>query len=192
MGKFEEIQKIDDADELQAALKVNAILNDMSVEELLESPLADVSKMSKAREFLGKMPIKRITKKKYVLGGNPYIFNGDIYAITTAQFIDLQNTEKEDIVSALAIFLIPEGKSYNKGYDIDDVKADIRKFLSAEEGLSIASFFTIALDLLYRRALRRAKRMLKKAKRQGVQTEQAEQLLKEAPKTLQPENYTFG
>lgn len=190
MGKFEEIRKIDESDELQAALKINAILNDMTVEELLDSPLADVSKMSKARDFMSKSPVQKITKKKYVLGGTTYIFNGDIYDITTAQFIDLQNTDKDDIVSALAIFLIPEGKKYNKDYDIEEVKVDIRKFLSAEEGLSIASFFTVALGILYGRALRRAKKMIRKAKRQGVPTEQAEELLKMAPR--EPENFTIG
>ena len=174
MGKFLEIQKIDDEDEIQAALKVNAILADTTVEEIMKMPIADVAKMSKARAFLEKKPIMRITRRKYVLGNNTYIFDGRPTAITTAQFIDLQTLDKKDVISALAIFLVPEGKKYNDGYDLEDVKDDIKKYLSAEEGLSMTNFFTILLGLYYRRAIRKAKRILKKAKKAGIQTDKAE------------------
>lgn len=190
MGKFKEIQKIDETDELQAALKVNAILHDMTVEELLESPLADVTRMTKARAFLSKKPVIRITKKTYDLGGTIYVFDADPYKITTAQWIDFINLpDKKDITAALSIFLIPSGHTYNKGYDIQDVKFDIDKFLSAEEGLSMANFFTTLLGLLYRRAIRKAKRALRKAKKAGIRTQEAETLLNNAPL---PQDFTRG
>ena len=190
MGKFKEIQKIDESDELQAALKINAILNDMTVEELLESPLADVTKMSKARAFLGKRPVMRITKKAYDLGGTIYVFDADPYKITTGQWLDFINLpDKQDITAALSIFLIPSGHTYNKGYEIQDVKFDIDKYLSAEEGLSMANFFTTLLGLLYRRAIRKAKRAIRKAKKAGVQTQEAEKLLDAAPK---PQDFIRG
>ena len=182
MGKFLELQKIDDEDELQAALKVNAILNDMTVEELLRSPLADVTKMSKARAFLEKKPVMRITRKKYALGNRVYIFDASPAKVSTAQFIDFQSIEKNDIVSALAIFLVPEGHKYNDGYEVEDVKDDIRKYLSAEEGLSMANFFTTLLGLLYRRAIRKAKRMLRKARKAGIPTEEAEKMVENLPR----------
>lgn len=183
MGKFKEIQKIDESDELQAALKINAILNDMTVEELLESPIADVTKMSKARAFLERRPVMRITRKTYDLGGTVYVFDASPLKISTGQWIDFVNLpDKNDITSALAIFLIPSGHTYNKGYDIQDVKFDIDKYLSAEEGLSMANFFTTLLGLLYRRAIRKAKREIKRAKRQGVDTREAERLLNQAPR----------
>ena len=176
MGKFLEIQKIKETDDLDAAIKINAILGDMTYEEALELPLAEMAKMSKARKFLEKAPVVRITKKRYNLGGRKYVFDGNPFKITTAQYIDLQEAGN-DLVSALAIFLIPEGKTYNKGYDIQDVKDDIVRYLSAEEGLGMANFFTTLLGLLVRRAIRKAKRLLRKAKKAGVDTKEAEKLL---------------
>ena len=179
MGKFLEIQAIDDTDELQIALKINAILNDMTVDELLASPLADVTKMSKAREFLAKRPLTRITRKRYRLGETVYTFDADPFKVLTSQFIDFESLDRKDVVGALAIFLIPEGHKYNDGYDLEKVKADIRQHLSAEDGLSITSFFTILLGLLYRRAIRKARRALKKARKAGVPTETAEKAIQE-------------
>lgn len=177
IGKFQEIQKIKETDDLDAAIKINAILNDLSYEEALELPLAEMARMSQARKFLEKAPVVKITKKRYNLGGKIYEFDGNPFKISTAQFIDLQEIGKDDLVSALSIFLIPEGKTYNKGYDIQDVKDDIVKYLSAEEGLGMANFFTTLLGILYRRAVRKAKRMLRKAKKAGVDTKEAEKLL---------------
>lgn len=178
MGKFQEIQKIDDEDPVMAAVKLNAILNDKTIEEVLNAPITEVVRMSASRRFLEKPPVQRITRKRYVLGDKAYVFDGNPYRITTAQFIDLEQlADKTDVISALSIFLIPEGFTYNKDYDIEDVKADISKYLSAEEGLSMANFFTTALALLERRAVRRARKILKQAKKQGIPTQEAEQML---------------
>lgn len=181
MGKFLEIKKIEMGDDpFEAAMKMNAILCGKSLEEVMAMPFQEVAKISEGRKFLLKRPVARITRKKYKLGGREYIFDGRPDKMTTGQFIDLTHTDPEDIVSALAIFLIPaDAQGYLKGYDVEDVKMDITKYLSAEEGLSMANFFTTALDILQRRAVRQARRALRKARKQGVETEQAEKMLRE-------------
>lgn len=179
MGKFLEIRKIELGDDpFEAAMKINAILCDKSLDDVMAMPLKEVAKISEGRKFLLKRPVARITRKKYRLGDREYIFDGRPDKMTTGQYIDLVHTDPEDIVSALAIFLIPaDAQGYLKGYESEDVKLDILKYLSAEEGLSMANFFTTALDILQRRAVRQAKRALKKARKQGVETEQAEKML---------------
>lgn len=180
MGKFLEIQKVEVGDDpVEATMRINAILAGKTVDEVMNMPLNEVAKMSEARKFLLKRPVARITRKKYRLGNTDYIFDGRPDKILTGQWIDLMHTDKDDIVGALSIFLIPEkAEGYLKGYDLEDVRMDILNHLSAEEGLSMANFFTTALDLLHRRAIRKAKKALKQARKQGQETQEAEKMLR--------------
>lgn len=187
IGKLMEIEKIDDSDELAAAIKINAILAGVTEDEILQLPLATVAEMTKKRAFMEKRPPLHLPKKKHNLGGTTYIFDAEPQRITTGQFIDFMALEEGDFVGALSIFLIPEGHTYNKGYDIEKAKDDIKLYLSAEEGFCMSGFFQELLALYWRRAVRKAKRLIRKAKRQGIPTQEAEELLK-----LASESFTLG
>lgn len=178
LGAYKKITEIDPQDE-EGNLKVLAILEGKTLNDILNAPLTEVKEKVKKLDFLTKKPRKHLIKLKYKLGEKTYRFDCTTKSITTAQFIDFSQTAKEDLVGALSIFLIPEGKRYNEDYDLDDAKADIEKYLSVEEALSICDFFT-TLSLHYlRRTLRKAKKALKQAKRDGIPTEEAEKMIAE-------------
>ena len=77
----------------------------------------------------------------------------------------------------LSIFLVPEGKKYNTDYDIDEVKKDLEEF-NVEDAMSVCDFFTSLFQVLYRRALKQAQKALKKARKEGIATTEAEKAIK--------------
>lgn len=178
LGVYKKITALDPEDN-EGNLKVVALLEGVDYNDILNAPLAEVKQKVQKLGFLAKPPKKHLIKLKYKLGNKVYNFDCSARNITTAQFIDFSNTKKEDLTGALAIFLIPEGHRYNEDYDLEDTMLDIDKYLSVEEALSICDFFTTLSELYIRRTLRTAKKALKKAKKAGVPTEEAEKVVAE-------------
>jgi hypothetical protein len=65
--------------------------------------------------------------------------------ITTAQYISFQELSaqhsEDKMVQLLACLLIPEGKKFNEGYDIDDVIEAISEHLSIVDANALYAFF---------------------------------------------------
>ena len=83
-------------------------------------------------EFLEEYGFLQAWKDKYIVNGREYEFHGDIPSITTAQYIDYQTYMKEkpvDLQKVISVFLIPKGHTYNDGYKIEEVMADISDML---------------------------------------------------------------
>ena len=177
LGTYRKITEISPEDE-EGNLKVLAILDGKTYAEILNAPLTEVKEKIKKIDFLTKKPKKHLIKLKYKLGENTYRFDCSPKSIQTNQFIDFNAVDKSDLTSQLAIWLVPEGKRYSEGYDIDDVKMDIDNYLSVEEALSICDFFTTLLQHYLRRTLRMAKKALKKAARDGVDTTEAMEMVR--------------
>ena len=178
LGVYKKITALDPKDE-EGNLKLLALLEGVTYNDILNAPIAEVKQKIQKLDFLNKKPKKHLVKLKYRLGDKTYCFDCTAKSITTAQFIDFGNTKKEDITGALSIFLIPEGHRYNEGYELEDSKLDIDNYLSVEEALSICDFFTTLSELYVRRILRRAKRNLRKAKKHGATTEEAERIVQD-------------
>lgn len=159
-----------------------AIVEKTTYEDIVTRPLKETAALSSEALKWAKNPPKRhLVKTKYEINGKKYDLKASPNDITTAQYIDFYNAPKDipdRLEEMLAIFLVPEGKNYNEGYDLEQVKMDINFHLSIEDALSVCDFFTALHQVLVRRAIRRAKRALRKARRDGVQTDQAENLLK--------------
>lgn len=114
--------------------------------DVLNKPITEVKTYFNAvGELLTTEPSKMPLKDKYSINGITYKLDKQIEKITTAQFIDYTNITKEISINNynefLSIFLIPEGHTYNDGYDIRKVQNDIDNYLSIVEALSIADFF---------------------------------------------------
>ena len=183
LGVYKQITALDPQDE-EGNLKLVALLEGVAYGDILNAPLAEVKQKVQKLDFLTKKPKKHLVKLKYKLGGTTYVFDCSARKVTTAQFIDFGNVKKEDMTGAISIFLIPENKTYNEGYDLEDVRIDIDKYLSVEEALSICDFFTTLSELYVRRTLRKAKKALKQAKRDGVPTEEAEKIVADYLKSI--------
>lgn len=85
-------------------------------------------------------------KDTYTLNDTVYKSNFDLTIVSVAQFIDYQNYIKNEKTNnyenILSIFVIPEGHSYNDGYDLDKAKQDIKE-LPMPVIKTAAFFFTI-------------------------------------------------
>ena len=129
VGTYERLLTADfDTQDPDGAFKMAALLYNIPYEKFLDLPLAESQAMVKSMEFLQRKPKPIMVKFKYNLGGTEYEFKAEAKDWTTAMYIDFNNTSKDPAKMAelIAIFLIPKGKTYNKGYDYEKVVEDIR------------------------------------------------------------------
>lgn len=83
-------------------------------------------------------------KEKYKLNGRKYCSNINLTKVTTAQFIDYTNyvrEEDKDFSKILSVFVIPEGHSYNDGYDMREVQKDLLQ-------LDIATVYSMSFFMM--------------------------------------------
>lgn len=155
-----------------------AVVENTSIEDILNRPIAETVRLSyEANRFLDKSPNTTRLKWDYEINGNRYHLSASPNDITTAMYIDFTNAPKNipDNLSALiAIFLHPEGKNYNEGYDIKKVEMELEKHMGIEDALSVCHFFSVLFQYYLRIALRKAKRALRQIKRKGNQELKAE------------------
>jgi len=92
------------------------------------------------------MPNMKV-KDKYNLNGNIYYLHKKLEQFKVGQYIDYQRimqTKKgiESYPEFIALFLTPEEDGvYGDGYDVAQVIADIRKYMSIADATSITAFF---------------------------------------------------
>lgn len=117
-------------------------------------------------EFI-KHPIPTVQiQNNYTINGRKYNSNIDLSVVTAAQFIDYQNYSKEEEPATeklLSVFIIPDGHTYNDGYDMNQVQTDILD-LDIATVQSIGFFFAVQLQLFVNHFQYYLKRSLKKMK----------------------------
>jgi hypothetical protein len=164
-----------------------AVIENTTAEDILSRPIAETVRLSyDANRFLDKSPKTSRLKWDYVINGNKYHLSANPNDITTAMYIDFTNALKNipDNLSALiAIFLHPEGKKYNEGYDIKKVEMEFEKYMGIEDALAVCHFFSVLFQYYLRIALRRSKKALKQIRRKGTpelkaEAEKAERMVK--------------
>lgn len=166
---IEEIQRDDLDDNLDKALHFCAILFE-DVDFSLEMPYKNLVIYYNQLSFLKKVPkILKNPKSFYQLKDHQYLFNYDLSAITTAQYIDWSNYAKlptiENLEKLLSVILVPVGHSYNDGYDISVVMNDINDNLSIVDALSLSNFFQRYLNKFMTISLYYSNKQLKKLKK---------------------------
>ena len=143
LGRFMQIDAVlnSGADEVEMQVEIIAILADMPADEVLLLPLADYAEMAKQTAFL------RVPCKPTEITGD-YRFGNlvpvtDFRKINTAQYVDFQSFAKEfpaTMPQLLSVFLIPEGKAYNDGYDVAEVQERV-KDITLADALGLSAFF---------------------------------------------------
>ena len=146
IGKYADVYNVIESndDEDTKVLKVAAICNDISYDEILNMNMSDATELVRSVGFIYTAPAKVKPKKTYVLNGRKYRVIKSFGDITTAQYVNYQSIVGElnkYLTEFLAIFFIPEGKKYGMDYDSDEVVEDIKTALCVEEALSLANFF---------------------------------------------------
>lgn len=94
--------------------------------------------------FIGEPVLKaKLTPNaSYTLNGREYRVDITPSAFTVAQYTDLTNYIKSSapLTDILSVVVVPEGKLYNDGYDIEEAKADIGT-MPVTAGFAVVGFF---------------------------------------------------
>lgn len=155
--------------------RVFAIMEAVFGEDVLNLPLKDFNEKCKEIEFLQKEIPNDLHVKDIKVNGREYYFDGLLGNITTAQYIDFQNYQKNnDEYKTFSVFIIPKGHKYNDGYDMDQVFNDILDIPAPV--LFSASFFFSRQFGLFIRIFRRYS--IKQMKKTGLPKEVMENLEK--------------
>ena len=155
--------------------RVYAIMEAVFGEDVLNLPLKNFNEKCKELQFLQKEIPNDLHVKDIKVNGRSYYFDGLLGKITTAQYIDFQNYQKnEDEQKSFSVFIIPKGHKYNDGYDMEQVFNDILDV--PVPVLFSASFFFIRQFELFIRIFRRYS--IKQMKKLGLPKEAMENLEK--------------
>ena len=155
--------------------RVYAIMEAVFGEDVLNLPLKDFNEKCKELQFLQKEIPNDLHVKDIKVNGREYYFDGLLGKITTAQYIDFQNYQKNnDEQKSFSIFIIPKGHKYNDGYDMEQVFNDILDI--PVPVLFSASFFFSRQFELFIRIFRRYS--IKQMKKLGLPKEAMENLEK--------------
>ena len=155
--------------------RVYAIMEAVFGEDVLDLPLKDFNEKCKELQFLQKEIPNDLHVKDIKVNGREYYFDGLLGKITTAQYIDFQNYQKNnDEQKSFSIFIIPKGHKYNDGYDMEQVFNDILDI--PVPVLFSASFFFSRQFELFIRIFRRYS--IKQMKKLGLPKEAMENLEK--------------
>ena len=155
--------------------RVYAIMEAVFGEDVLDLPLKDFNEKCKELQFLQKEIPNDLHVKDIKVNGREYYFDGLLGKITTAQYIDFQNYQKNnDEQKSFSVFIIPKGHKYNDGYDMEQVFNDILDI--PVPVLFSASFFFSRQFELFIRIFRRYS--IKQMKKTGLPKEEMENLEK--------------
>lgn len=157
-----------------------AIFENKSVEEILNQPIDYTLKCAAAlNKFVENKPNPGMVKTRYELNGKVYKLSLNPADINTAQYFDFVNAPKEipeNLAQILSIFMIPEGKIYNTGYDLESAVYDIDNFMNVQEALGVSNFFSALFQTYSKQVMIKVRKNLKKAKKMGLPQEQIQEV----------------
>lgn len=106
--------------------------------------------------------------KEYEVNGHKYKLYPDLSKLSVAQYLDFNNytkTGNNDMRYVLSVFFIPEGHTYNDGYDMEEVHKDIGD-MPMPLVSSVCFFFrkwSVGFAVCFRRSSLKEKKRLMKA-----------------------------
>ena len=141
------VKKASDMEPLDLQIALIAALNGMTEQEVLNLPVPEYTQYALATKFLER-PLDtskagRIASR-YTLGDFTLVPVRDFEKMTAGQFIDFQQLcadVEKNAVALLSVYLVPEGKCYNDGYDIREVQRAIADHLSVQDSMEVLAFF---------------------------------------------------
>lgn len=156
-----------------------SVLTGLPLETIENLPLSQFLQLGNSLKFMNEKPKREVHKSEYILNGTTYVLTEDISKLTTAQFLDFQNFQREspiDYTKILSCFLIPKGHSYNDGYDVTRVFNDMGS-ITVPQFQGLFFFLRLQSMSLYLILIDSLKRDMKKMKiPKGKKTQLTEQL----------------
>lgn len=148
------------ADATKATAELIALLSGTTADAVERLPIAEYIRRRDALAFLNNKPAvsRGRMPRLYDVGGQRLKVHADAMKLTAAQFIDAQTLLQDggagrQLSGLLCCFLVPEGRSYNDGYDMDAVRQTLRDHLPVTEALRLSAFFLRLWRDWYRRTL---------------------------------------
>ena len=143
----ETLEDMGEASELEVQVALISLLSGMEEDEIRNLPLKEYSEMAAKTRFLMQRPnVKAIRPRNLTINGKKYDLVDDIKDLTTGQYIDYQtymqdNEDFKNLAKVLSVFIVPKGKAYNEGYDVEDVIRELDEHLSIQIALGVCFFF---------------------------------------------------
>lgn len=166
--------------DLDRTTEIISIVYDLEFDDVENMPITEYRKLAQSCEFL-KYPVDNKLKKLYNtlnINGTDYTLFTDIENMKVSQYIDFSNYIKnadEKIPEILSCFLIPEGHTYNDGYDIKKTINDINEYLSVQEVMQLSAFFLLLSQSLIKGIIKtkigKLKRLMRKEKNRTIKEE---------------------
>ena len=132
-------------DDITKNVKLVAVMLNKDEQEVWDMDMAEAGNYISKLQFLNKFELPKNPNMKIKLPSYDLVVIKDLTKINVAQYVDFQNFVKmpmrESMEKILSIFLIPEGCSYNTGYDILDLQKEIRENMSFRVAEGLLSFF---------------------------------------------------
>lgn len=174
LEQYDKMMEINDRlgedNEVEKLLAIMILLYGGTEEYYGQMFLDDYNAMaSKLLGFIMEPPKPTFRTGEYRIADRVYQLTSSVKGMTAAQYIDfttIQRDEPNNIAALLTCVLVPKGKKYNEGYDIDALEETIYKELSWQNAMGIADFYqrvlkvSTAVTLDY--SLKKLRRELKK------------------------------
>lgn len=168
--QLQEVFKYEEAVDVE--IGIVALLCKVDEEKIMNLPITEYQHLRREAQFISTKPNLDNKQPKYVIiNGKRYNVLSEINKWTTAQYIDFQTYFKDVekyLPQLMSTVLVPEGKIYGDGYELDEVIEDIKSGLPVTTVLSLLGFFQRAFlnstkGILHYLELK-MKKMLRKAK----------------------------
>lgn len=120
-----------------------AIVQGVSEDTILTMPLAEVEPIFARVQGLDNPPQRGKIRRQYQVG-KWALKTADAKTMSVAQWIDFQNYYRADfdkhLKDILSVALVPIGKTYNEGYDIEELKVALGG-MYVKDALAVCFFF---------------------------------------------------
>lgn len=174
---FEELQNLYNTDKTRFANNaIQYLFNIKNADTTL--PLAEYAKYLGEISFFQTQPPKANLKTEYTINGNLYKLNLDIQQFSVVQFQDFTAYNKQanpSMIDLLSVVLVPSGRLYNDGYDLEAVKDEISTMKVCDANAIVfffAKWFQRYVAFLNACLLRKKKMMKKLPKQVQAQIQQ--------------------
>ena len=145
LNQFKAIKAVFDAkpeNETDMLVTIASILAGKSEEEILNAPLAEIQPLFVQVQHLNTPPKRSRLKRNYKVGKWALRVT-DATSMNVAQWIDFQNYTSDmfkNMAEILSVVLVPKDKTYNEGYDMEELKKELGQMLICD-ALAVCFFF---------------------------------------------------
>lgn len=169
LEQFEKLQQVN-IENPEAEQKVIAILTNKTVDEIYDLPYQVYYDLLSKIDFLKTEPKKYSPSPKITIENTTFDVTLSPQTMTAGQFLDYKTLiGMDDIDKKLArlmmCFMIPEGHSYNDGYNTEEIIDILYKNMSVVEVTAYSNFFMVLYQAYSKALVEFSIRELKKDKK---------------------------